>query len=145
MLKITVNEGFSDTEVIINCFKTSEDVLKLVTLLQGLNKKLLGVKKGQTFLIDSQDVLFFDTVDKRNFIYTENDVFDTVLKLYEIEEQLSGIGFIRCSKSMIINIDKIKSLCPDFGGRMEVTMINGERLIVSRQYTKLLKERLGIK
>jgi two-component system, LytTR family, response regulator LytT len=144
-LKITVNEGFPDTEVIINCPKTSDDVLNMVTLLQSLDKKLPGVKKGQTFLVDSRDVLYFDTVDKRNFIYTENDVFDTSLRLYEIEDQLSGIGFIRCSKSMIINIAKIKSLCPDFGGRMEVTMSNGERLVVSRQYTKLLKERLGLK
>lgn len=144
-MKITVNEGFTDTEVIINCPKTSDDVLDMLTLLQSLDKKLPGMKKGQTFLVDSQDVLYFDTVDKRNFIYTENDVYDTSLRLYEIEDQLSGIGFIRCSKSMIFNIAKIKSLCPDFGGRMEVTMSNGERLVVSRQYTKLLKERLGLK
>ena len=144
-MKITVHEGCPDTEVIINCPKTSDDVLNMVTLLQGFDKKLPGVKKGQTFFVDSRDVLYFDTVDKRNFIYTENDIFDTSLRLYEIEERLSSIGFIRCSKSMILNIEKIKSLCPDFGGRMEVTMSNGERLIVSRQYAKLLKERLGLK
>lgn len=144
-MKVTVNEGFPDTEVIINCPKKSDDILNMVALLQNHDKKLPGVKNGQTFLVDSRDVLFFDTVDKRNFIYTEDDIFDTSLRLYEIEEQLSGIGFIRCSKSMIINIAKIESLCPDFGGRMEVTMSNGERLIVSRQYTKLLKERLGLK
>lgn len=117
----------------------------MVALLQSLDKKLAGMKNGEMFVVDSRDVLYFDTVDKHNFIYTENDVFDTSLRLYEIEEQLSNIGFIRCSKSMIINISKIKSLCPDFGGRMEVTMSNGEKLIVSRQYTKLLKERLGLK
>ena len=144
-MKIIVNEGFSDTEVIINCPQASDEVLKMVSIIQSFDKKLSGIKDGQTFIIDSRDVLYFDTVDKRNFLYTTDDVFDTTLKLYEIEERLTNTGFIRSSKSQIINITKIKSLRPDFGGKMEVTMLNGEKLIVSRQYTKLLKERLGLK
>ncbi len=32
---------------------------------------------------------------------------------------------------------------PEFGGTMQVTMNNGERLNVSRQYAKQIKEKLG--
>ena len=77
--------------------------------------------------------------------YTAHDVYETPLKLYEIEECLADTGFFRISKSQIINILRITSLCPDFGGRIEVMMENGEKLIVSRQYSKSLKERLGLK
>jgi len=72
-------------------------------------------------------------------------VYELPLKLYELEEILASAGFIRSAKSQVLNLYKIDSLCPDFGGRIEVTMQNGERLIVSRQYAKQLKERLGIK
>jgi DNA-binding LytR/AlgR family response regulator len=84
-------------------------------------------------------------VDKHNFIYTENDIFETSLKLHEIEEVFSNTEFFRNSKSQIVNIAKIQSLCPDFGGRIDLTLKNGEKLIVSRQYSKLFKERVGIK
>ena len=68
-----------------------------------------------------------------------------MLKLYEIEEWLSGGSFFRNSKSQVVNLKKIKSLCPEFGGRIEAVLENGEILMVSRQYSKSLKERLGLK
>jgi DNA-binding LytR/AlgR family response regulator len=44
-----------------------------------------------------------------------------------------------------VNIAKIESLCPDFGGRIETIMENGYKLVASRQYSKLLKKRMGLK
>jgi len=55
------------------------------------------------------------------------------------------MGFFRSSKSQILNIAKIETLCPDFGGRIEVTMENGYQLIVSRQYAKIFKKKVGLK
>jgi DNA-binding LytR/AlgR family response regulator len=143
-LKIAINEGFPETEITINCHIANDEILKIVSILHSFDKKLTGTKDGQIHFIDISDVFYFDSVDKRSFIYTANDVYDTTLKLYEIEERLSGAGFFRSSKSQIINISKIASLCPDFGGRLEITMLNCEKLIVSRQYSKFLKERLEL-
>ena len=108
-------------------------------------RKISCTKDGITHLVDTGEVLYFESVDKKSFLYTESDVYELSLKLYEIEETLSDVGFIRSAKSQILNTHKIASLCPDFGGRIETTMISGEKLIVSRQYAKLLKERLGIR
>lgn len=144
-MKITINEGFPETEITINCNSENDDILKIVSILQSFDKKITGTKDGQTHIIDSSEVLYFDSVDKESFIYSSNDIFETTLKLYEIEERLSEADFFRSSKSQVINISKISSLCPDFGGRIELTMINGEKLIVSRQYAKTLKERLGLR
>ena len=143
-MKITINEGFPETEITIDCPAATDEILKIVSILHSFDKKLTGTKDGQTHIIDIRDVLYFDSVDKRSFIYTSTDVYDTTLRLCEIEERLLGAGFFRSSKSQVINISKIASLCPDFGGRIEVTMMNGEKLIVSRQYAKNLKERLGL-
>jgi len=144
-LKIEIIEGCGDVEVIIKCPKITEDIHKLELLLQSYAKKISCTKGDVTYLIDARDVLYFESVDRQSFLYTESDVYELPLKLYEIEEMLFGVGFIRSAKSQILSIHKIAALCPDFGGRIEATMVGGEKLMVSRQYAKSLKERLEIK
>ena len=143
-MKIDIQEGFDSLEVVIKCPEITDDIRKLEFLLHSHNKAMPVTKDGKTYLIDQRDVFYFESVDKRSFVYTADDIYETPLRLYELEETLSDAGFIRSSKAQILNIAKIKSLCPDFGGRLEVVMENCETLIVSRQYAKLLKERLGL-
>ena len=144
-MKIEIKEGHSTLEVLIKCQTATEEVQRLKNLLQTHTKKLSCTKDGTTHLVDAREILYFESVDKIPFLYTQTDVYELSLKLYELEEMLSGMGFIRSAKSQIINTYKIASLRPDFGGRLEVTMQGGERLIVSRQYAKILKERLGLR
>ena len=144
-MEIQVCEGCPGIEVIIRCPKADERIDRIVSLLRADEQKLHGKKDGVTSLIEWGDVLYFESVEKRCFIYTADDVYETGLRLYEIEGRMAGSGFFRSSKSQILNIAKISSLCPDFGGRLDVVMDNGEKLIVSRQYARILKERLGLK
>lgn len=144
-LKIEVREGCADVEVIINCPEATDEIQLMVSLLQSRQQKMPCTKDGATHFIDKQDALYFESVDKRCFLYTASDVYETSLRLYEIETLLKEDGFVRTAKAQIINLAKIDSLCPDFGGRVEAVMENGEKLIVSRQYARQLKERLGLK
>lgn len=144
-MKIEIQEGFTATEVIIKCSTITEEIRKMETLLlHGFEPKLSGIKAGATHLIDKQDIFYFESVDKQTFLYTQDDVYKIALKLYEIENILTDFGFFRNSKSQIVNIAKIESLRPDFDGRMELLLKNNEKVIVSRQYAKILKERLGL-
>lgn len=144
-MKITIqeNEHQAETEVVIHCRQTDDEVLNAVAALSRQGKRLTGIKDGRTFVINPADVLYFDCVDKKTFAYTQNELFEISLRLYELEERLPR-DFFRASKSAIISISKIKSILPDFGGRMEVTLTTGERLIVSRQYAQELKNKLQL-
>lgn len=144
-MKVTILEGCPDIEVVIRCPEASDEVLKIENMLRSLDKKLCGKSGDETHIIDGRDVIYAESVDKRCFIYTSNQIYETMLKLYELEDFTADMGFFRCSKSQIVNIAKIESLCPDFGGRIEITMYNGEKLIVSRQYARAFKERLMLK
>ena len=144
-MKVTIQEGFPHTEVVIQCPETTEEIQKLETLLSNSGIKLLCTQDHKKQFVDKQDIFYIESVDKRSFVYTAEAVYETNLKLYELEEMLEPFGFFRNAKSQIINIGKIKSLCPDFGGRIEVEMENGEKSIISRQYAKLFKERIGLK
>lgn len=74
----------------------------------------------------------------------EEAVFACRYKLYEFEELCRGSMFFRCSKSMVLNADKILCVRPSLSGRFEATLENEERVIISRQYVSTLKRLLGV-
>lgn len=143
-MKITLNQdaGFPETEVIINCPQADEDILRLIAMLRVYQKKLVGVRNGEQRLLDVKDILYIDTADKKTFLYTEKEVFESALKLYELEDALRELDFLRAGRSAIVNFRRLKSIRPELGGRLLVTMDNGEQVYVSRQYAGELKEKL---
>ena len=143
-MKITLNQdpAFSETEVIINCPQADEDILHLVAMLRIHQQKLVGTLAGERHLLDAKEILYIDTADKRTFLYTAQAVYECALRLYELEEGLRGLDFLRVSRSAIVNFRRIRSIRPELGGRLLVTVDGGEQLYVSRQYAVGLKEKL---
>jgi len=142
-VRIQVNPEQLEPEVIILCHDESDqEVQRVHALLDKMDSQLSGKKDGSTVFIKTEDILYIDSVDKKAFIYTENDVFETSLRLYMLEERLTSGTFFRASKNTIINLNKIESLKPEFGGRMEATLISGERLMISRQYLPHFKSKI---
>ena len=72
-----------------------------------------------------------------------DECFESRARLYELEEAL-GSYFVRISKSMIVNLRKLRSVSADPSGRMDALLLNGERVIISRNYVKDIKRRLGL-
>ena len=68
----------------------------------------------------------------------------TALTLAELEGRYGELGYLRVSKSAVINLHRIRSLKSRTGGRIEASLENGERLVVSRHYAPPLRERLGL-
>lgn len=145
-MKISIEESpaFEETEVVFRCREATPQIMSMAAALRAFDQKLTGEREGRTFLLDARDVLYADTADKRTFLYTAEGVFETPLRLYELEERLTSRDFFRAGKSSVVNFNQIKSIRPDFGGRLELTMQNGERLFVSRQYVPTVKQKLGI-
>ena len=143
-MKITLNQdpAFPETEVIINCPQADEDILRLVAMLRIHQKKLVGILEGGRHLLDVKDILYIDTADKRTFLYTGKAVYESALRLYELEDSLRELDFLRAGRSAIVNFRRIRSIRPELGGRLLLTMDNGEQVYVSRQYAGEMKEKL---
>jgi len=142
-ININIDKNYAETEITINCAVMSEELEKVIASLRALDFKLTGTKDGQTHILSTSKILYIDTVDKKTFLYTESAVYETSLRLYELEENLSTSDFFRAGKSSIINFNKIKSLKSDLDGKIVVVMENNEKLIVSRQYAEFIKNKLG--
>ena len=76
--------------------------------------------------------------------YCEDDIYETALNLLQLENNYSSVGFLRISKSMVVNLYKIKRLKSYTSGRIEVIMKNDEKIIVSRHYAPMLRQKLDI-
>lgn len=144
-ISISEDEKVKETQIAITCNHLTPEIEKIISMLRILDMKLTGNKDGETCLIDAAKVLYMESVDKKTFIYTEGAVYESQLKLYELEAQLAASGFFRASKSCIIHLKQIQSLKADLNRRIRVTMSNGEQLMVSRGYAEELKERLGVR
>lgn len=146
MFKITikqVDKSFEE-EIIVRCHDINDEVLSIIERLKKKESVLLGYKDNEVFRLAVKDVYYIESVDNKTFICLQKGVYESKMKLYEIEDMLQSTKLFRCSKSMILNIAKIRSVSPSVNGRFEAKLLNGETVIISRQYVPNLKKLLGM-
>lgn len=116
-----------------------------IRVLTSAGNGSLLCKKGETFYkINVEDILYLESVDRKVFVYTDKETLEVAERLYVLEEQLSAAGFIRVSKSMVLNFEKIHSFYPKFSGNLEALLVNREKVAISRRYVQELKRKLGM-
>ena len=143
-LHIEEREDQEETEITILCRQMDENVLRVAAAIRALEQKLTGTRDGRTFLLEPQNIFYIESVDKRTFLYTGKEVYETPLRLYELEERYSGNDFFRAGKGTVINLSHVKMLNPLFDGRIEIILENNERQMVSRRYAHELRRKLGL-
>ncbi|MDQ0196636.1 LytTR family DNA-binding domain-containing protein [Paenibacillus wynnii] len=145
-MKITIENipDGSEPEIIIRCNEPDESLMQLIYSLKSSSKMLIGFTDLQTHIINPKDVFYFESVDNKVFIYCQEKVFESRLKLYEIEMDYENWDFFRATKSTVLNIGKIKSVSPILYGRFEALLQNREKVFISRQYVPVLKKKLGL-
>ena len=62
--------------------------------------------------------------------------------LSSCEASLQNYGFVRVSKSNLVNIYKISQLKPDINMKVYASFDNGERICINRSYKKSFTEYL---
>ena len=139
-MKITLQQIDKGTEeVIIKYKQMTEDIDNIVRYIEGKGQKLIGMKDGQESRIHISEVIYLESVDGGTYLYTKQEVYKSNLTLAVAEAVYAEEGMFRCSKSMGINMYRIQRLKSVAGNRIDVTMDNGEHVIVSRRYAKELR------
>lgn len=144
-MEVEIREHLEDrTNVIITCKEVTNDIQKLKSYIEAFDERILAQKEAEIVFVEIADTLYFEAVDNRTFLYTKEQVVEVKQRLYELEERLPKLDFFRCSKSIIVNINKIKNLKPQLNRTIMITMCNDEKLTISRRYVKAFKDILGI-
>lgn len=144
-MKIVIEElkDGEEDQIIIKCREMPEELLHALSLLKS-QETLIAYEKNEIYRIRPKEIYYIEVVDNKTFIYAEEKVLESRQKLYELEKCLANGDFLRVSKSVLLNLGRIKSLSPALNGRFEAILDNNEKIIISRQYVCDMKKMLGI-
>ena len=145
-MKITILDKApeEEDEIIIKCQSLDDDICLLIERIKNHRQKISFQKDSKIVFAELSEILYFESVDDKVFAYTTDDVLETKLKLYQLEEDFLPQDFLRVNKAVIMNLNKVESLSPAFGGRFEAVLKNGYKVIISRNYVPTLKKALGL-
>lgn len=135
--------SYEEEEAVISAVNLTDDIKSAIDILENNRRVIPVISDGKTVMCKTDAVYYIESVDKRTYVYTKEECYETRYRLYELEDMLN-FYFLRISKAMIINIKKIKSVKAELNGRMRADLLNGEQITISRAYVKELKGKLGI-
>lgn len=127
-------------QVIIECVEVTPEITDIKAYVTRKGKELSGVTDGQRMMrFRLEDVYYFEALDEKVFAYTREQVCEVKMRLYEVEKLYGDHHFVRCSKSVVMNLMLLEGISPALNGRFFAYMKNGEKLMISRQYAPKLK------
>lgn len=129
-----------EIEVTIKYGKMDKNVHRIIALLKSVDIQIKCNNENEEILINASDIFYAESVDKKTFIYLENKVYRTDLRLYQLINELSHLDFVQVSKSCILNVNVLLSVKPLINSRMEATLKNGEKILINRNYLNEIKK-----
>lgn len=109
-IQIIEEPTIDEIEIQIKCKEKNEYVKQLAANIFEEQVILKGRIENEFTQIYSRDIYYFESVDNRTYIYCEDNVYESDMKLYELEEKLAETKFTRINKACIINIAKLKKV-----------------------------------
>ena len=127
-----ISEG--EDELILKYRQMNSEVEEVLAFMERHEKKLVGKIEGETIIFQPEEILYIEKVDDKTFAYTLEHVIQMDVSLSMAEMILDDESFFRCSKSMIINVNRVERLKSLPSNRIDATLQSGEHIIISRTY-----------
>ena len=134
------NPNMGEPEVTIEYKDLTGNVKRVSDFVKTVDRVITCKKENEEYSVPINEIYYMESVDKKGFIYTESEVYQTSHRLLELEKMLSGAGFARVSRSVIINVEMLKVIKNLPNSRLEAILINNERICVNRNYLNGIKD-----
>ena len=136
-MNITLKEepGRREIEVTIVSSPGDPRASRLVEALRAATGRLVGYAPNGDIsqkIIPLDQVLYVETTERRAFIRTmDGTTLESPLRLYELEQALEGTEFMRISRQVLVNFDKVVSIVPEPNSRLILELDGGSRVVVT--------------
>lgn len=103
-------------------------------------------KAGKKMFINTSEITFVMAKDDYSYIYTDGDRYLSTSSLTALEEKLIESGFFRIHRRYLVNLKKVRSVAPQQGGTLMLTLEDADEteVPVSRRRVAGLKKALGL-
>jgi two-component system, LytTR family, response regulator len=120
-----------------------KELLKMYNQLKRaegqFKQRVLVKEKKKYFLVDLDDIYFFQASGDYVAIHKQKGTHLLNESMHNLECKLDPAQFVRIHRSTIINLRYVDNLQPYFNGEFYITMKNGEKLKLSRNYKDKIK------
>lgn len=143
-VNIKIIEKLKEESCTFYLHKITSFISDIVSILENNSDSYLIAKSTQK---DREEKIFFsmmyylEYLERKVFIYTEENIYETKIPLYKLEHDLPD-HFVRISKTIIVNIHCLHQFTVKANGNLEALLTNGEKVVVSRKYVASLKKTL---
>jgi len=105
---------------------------------------IIGKKEDYFEIINYHQIVYVESFGNDKILHTLTDTFSISEKIYEVEGMYLNQGFIRISKSIVINKKMISKIKPMLNSKYQLLMKNNTTIYVSRNYLQNFKENIGL-
>lgn len=102
--------------------------------LQSSKKYLTITTKGYTERLNLQQVLYFESCQRKITAMLEQHTIEFYQKLGDLYHVVAGAGFLRCHQSYVVNQRQIAAL-----QNQTIVLLNGKEIPVSKRYLAEVK------
>ena len=142
-VEIKILKDIDEAYAVIYTDAITEEIQAIVSAMELANPVITAKAKGRIRVLQPKEIMIVRTEGEKTMIHTRAEAYVSPKRLYELEAQL-GKGFMRISKSAIVNLREIESVESSFNGVMMLVLKNGCKDYISRKYLPDFKRYLGL-
>ncbi len=143
-IKFDIQDKYREPEIHLCSREKTGEILDMYETIENLlDVKIKVYKEQECGVVVPMKIVRIYSANKKVYLRTGEDCYEVRDRIYTLEEQLTGRGFVRISNSEIVNIGQIEKLDMGQTGTIKMYMKNGDETYVSRRYVKKIKEVLG--
>ena len=132
----TKENGLEENYLELHYDELDDETREYISRIDKTIAHIEGTCDDMRVTVPVSEVLYFESVDRKTFAYTENRTVEFRESLRNLLDSFGEIGFVRISKSAVVNVYKIGHLQGDLNMRVIIYLKNGEKLIMNRGYRK---------
>ena len=104
-------------QALIRAVEKTADILSAMDLLENGSGGVAVTKDRNTFFCRQTQIYYIESVDKRTYVYTRDDCYESRDRLYELEEKLGPLFLHRrcCGEGRACRVgddNRLRSLPP---------------------------------
>jgi len=144
-VEINVSAEAKEPYAIIYANEITAEVRRAATILEStdVGGVITVTENERIIVLRPDDVYLIRVENEKTVVYTKSKRYGSGKRLYEFEATI-GNGFIRISKSALINLQYLDCVEPTLGGLMLVVLKNGCKDCISRKYLPAFKKSIGL-
>ena len=125
-VELQISADIDEPYIVIHTSKITPEINQLMELFQSSGNVITVTDNDQLIVLEPSEIYMLRMEDERLNVYCQQKKYVSGKRLYEME-RLLGNGFMRISKSTLINLKQISRVESSFHGTMLVILKNGNK------------------